>query len=337
MNHPEYIDELIALVLAGEANEIELKELENWKKQSSENQQYFKQMALLFQQASKVKNSKDFSVDEAWEKVKNQTTQNNSGSETKIKKLFTPLVGIAAGLILLLGFSWFAWQQLNETPANLVAQITLASKDSIVTKQLPDGSEISLNKNSHLVYGDDFNQKERKLILSGEAYFKASHNTAKPFSVWVDELQILDIGTEFNIQALPQSDSVIVDVNEGSVSMNFEGQKPILLKKGERGIYYKKEKSMKKMLNTDRNSLAWKDKIFVFENTELHTVLTMLNDLFHVQIILENPELEKCRLNAQFNNESVEEMVEIIAATFNLKVTKTERSILLDGKSCGIE
>ena len=337
MKQEEYMDELIALVLAGEADAKTIQQLETWKQEKPENKKYYEQMAMVFQGSETAKKNLDFNTDKAWEKVRAKTISTSKGSQPKIKSMLTPWLNIAAGIALTAGLSWLLFFKTEQNSTNNNIPIVLASNDRIVEQQLGDGTEITLNKNAHLIYDGEYNQKERKVKLSGEAHFKVKHLDKKPFSVWIDELQVLDIGTEFNIKAYPQSDSVVVDVHEGEVQLNVGKQEPVRLIKGERGIYNKKEKSMKKFLSTDRNSLAWKNKIFVFDNTELHTVITMLNDLYPVQIILENRELEKCRLNAQFNNESIEEIIEVIAATFNLKVTKTERSILLDGKSCGIE
>lgn len=337
MKQEEYMDELIALVLAGEADAEAIQKLESWKLENPENKKYYEQMAMVFQRSEAAKTTLNYNTDKAWVKVKAKTISKTQEPQTKVRTLVPRWLNIAAGIALIAGLSWFLFIQGNQNTSQNNIPIVIASKDSIVQQQLGDGTEITLNKNAHLIYDGEYNQKERKVKLSGEAYFKVKHLNERPFSVWIDELQVLDIGTEFNIKAYPQSDSVIVDVNEGEVQLNVGQKEPLRLTKGERGIYSKKEKSMKKFLSTDRNSLAWKNKIFVFDNTELHTVVTMLNDLYPVQIILENRDLEKCRLNAQFNNESIEEIIEVIAATFNLKVTKTERSVLLDGKSCGLE
>ena len=332
MSATAHTDELIALVLSGEASIEQTQELNTWVQQSAENKKYFEQFSTIFNHSLNLTDQHKFDVDAAWEKVK--LTNSTQQVEPKVKVFNMPWLSIAAGILAIVGFAFLANNYFNQNQFESTKTIALKSNNKVINQTLVDGSEVTLNNNSALFYTSDFNVTNRKINLSGEAFFKVKHNEQKPFNVWVNDLQILDIGTEFNIQALPQSDSVVVDVFEGTVSLNIKGAAPLELQAGEQGVYYKKSKLLRKQNRLDKNGIAWKNKIFIFENTDLHTVIALLNDVYGTHIILANKGTEKCKLNAQFNNENIAEIIDIVAATFNLKITKTDNSIVLDGKSC---
>lgn len=329
----EYRDELIAMNLAGEANLQQIQELSDWVNASTENAQYYAQLKTLFEASSSAQKITPFDTDTAWLNLHSKIHSQNK-SKYGILYLFQKydFLKAAAGLLLLLGLTYFLNLVFN---TNNSREISFKADKRAVEKRMADGSVLHLNKKSSIQYSKNFNKSNRKVILSGEAFFEVIHNEKLPFTVAVDELLIEDVGTSFNVNAYPDKESVEVSVLSGEVKMFTENEIGISLSAGESASYNKRTKLFAHTQVKNKNLTAYKDKIFVFENTALHTVIAMLNDVYQSSIVLANPKLNECQLTVSFENESLDKVVDVIAATFNLKVTKTESGILLEGDGCG--
>jgi transmembrane sensor len=63
-------------------------------------------------------------------------------------------------------------------------------------------------------------------------------------------------------------------------------------------------------------------------------VVETLQKFYGVNIVLSNKELLDCRLSATFVNQPIDNIVDIIAKSFNLTITKNGTTYNLDGKGC---
>ena len=106
---------------------------------------------------------------------------------------------------------------------------------------LPDGSKVWLNAVSSLTYPTAFSGKERKVDLTGEAYFEIAENAAQPFHVNVkvpgsgNNMDVLVLGTHFNIMAYSDEKKINATLMEGAVKI-IHGSSKNLLKPGEQAV-----------------------------------------------------------------------------------------------------
>ena len=84
----------------------------------------------------------------------------------------------------------------------------------------------------------------------------------------------------------------------------------------------------------DVNIAAYKDKIFIFDNAELGTLVNIMNDIYSIKLFLDNEELKHCRITVSFNNEKIEDIADIIAETLGLTLKKEEDKIIFAGNGC---
>jgi transmembrane sensor len=84
---------------------------------------------------------------------------------------------------------------------------------------LPDGSHVWLNAASSIRYPAAFAGKERKVEITGEAYFEVAKNVAKPFRVKIGEAEVEVLGTHFNIMAYDEEGAVKTTLLEGAVKV----------------------------------------------------------------------------------------------------------------------
>ncbi|ASZ11849.1 FecR family protein [Chitinophaga sp. MD30] len=85
--------------------------------------------------------------------------------------------------------------------------------------QLADGSTAILNAATTLLIPSDYNQRERQLVLRGEASFNVKTDASRPFKVQSGALQTTVLGTTFNVKAYPGQEMQYITVNSGAVQV----------------------------------------------------------------------------------------------------------------------
>ena len=331
MEQNEYIESLVAKFLSGEATDSEREEVEKWKNESAENVDYFNILSKIYIQAPLAKIEKNYDADAAWLKLKSELETGKSGAT--VRSINSAAVNwsflrIAASIILMAGLSFVAYQFLS---TEKVVPISLTSLNTVEEFKLPDSTQVVLNKNSNLVYA--YSENKRKAELKGEAFFDLGQDPTRPFELKAGNLTIHDIGTSFNVKATEGSDSVIVFVESGEVVLTSPSNNYVNLIKGEKAIYLRKRDRFIKEALADTNALAYKTKIFVFENASLVTVIQKLNEVYGSTIsVAEN--IQSCHITATFRNESVESIVDVIAETLTLKISKENGTLFMEGESC---
>jgi transmembrane sensor len=148
---------------------------------------------------------------------------------------------------------------------------------------LPDGTKVWLNAASSITYPTAFTNKERKVTVTGEAYFEVVHNAKMPFIVKVNNQEITDLGTSFNINAYPDEANIKTTLLEGSVSVSYNNQKE-LLKPGQQSqatgnnLTVVDHADLKKVM-------AWKNGLFRFDGDDLSTVMRSISRWYDVDVV----------------------------------------------------
>jgi ferric-dicitrate binding protein FerR (iron transport regulator) len=324
----QYIDNLIVRYLSGEATAEEAMELDDWRQMSAGNEKYFQQYCFVNEKVMLANVSRKWDVDTAWLKLQTKLFG-------KAKRLiFRPIhwVGVAAAaLLLFVSVTYILRQSVSKSVS--VQTVAIASADSVCQKQLSDHSKIVLNRNSEIRYSDDFGKTNRTLALTGEAFFEVAHDAEKPFVVNAEGTVIRDIGTSFNINAFRDSSWVKVYVESGEVRFFTEKDSGLVLVAGEMGMYNKTTGQFSKKRMVERNVLSYKTMKFEFNNTCLSEICKTLAEAYHLKIELDSPDLARLKMSVSFDNEKIEQVLNIISETLDLSYVKTENGYLL--KSSG--
>jgi transmembrane sensor len=149
--------------------------------------------------------------------------------------------------------------------------------------ELPDGSQVWLNAASSLRFPTAFAGKERRVEISGEAYFEVAKNKNMPFVVSVNGAEVQVLGTHFNIMAYKEEKAVKTTLLEGSVRF-VSGNNTSLLKPGQQS-QLSKEGQVKVISSVDVDEvMAWKNGMFYFKNADIETVMRQLSRWYDVDI-----------------------------------------------------
>lgn len=202
------------------------------------------------------------------------------------------------------------------------------------TVTLKDGSVVSLNTNSSIRVV--FNDWQRSVyLLSGEAIFEVVHD-GRPFIVHSDEVQILAIGTKFNVYR--QDDSVVVTVVEGKVSvqspLEAAGEPTAAIKRVELAlgeqVVVGRQVSFTEVAKTDLpQALAWTQKLLVFEDDPIRTVIQESNRYNKRQLRLEDSTLQARRISAVLSADDQKSLIAFLQQTNDLQVTRKKDLIWL--------
>lgn len=328
------IDELIARFFDGNASQDEITLIEKWKSASKENLKAFEDYLRIWESSSKIHSAEAVNVDKAWRRFEKtvQGQEDNSTGKGNIIHLFSGnFARIAAVALILIAVASVLYFYILPGRMNHV----YTAEGAIQTIDLPDGSRVTLNASSEFSYPKKFNGDFRKVKLTGEAYFEITRNENQPFVISANGTMVKVLGTSFNVKAYELDDAVELIVNSGRVAFSQEGKEnQILLEAGDMGIYSKADHSLIKSGTDDPNVFAWRTRELVFNNDKLAYVIHTLNSVYHANIKLTNAEPGNCTLTANFNQQSLEEVLEVIALALDLKINRTNGRILLSGEAC---
>jgi ferric-dicitrate binding protein FerR (iron transport regulator) len=153
---------------------------------------------------------------------------------------------------------------------------------------LADGTKVWLNSGSTLKYPTSFD-KERRIELTGEAYFEVHKDPTKPFRVTSRGLTVTALGTAFNVNAYESSKPINTTLVEGSVSLVSAKGGMVILKPNENGSF--DEQSNKYHVEHDVPLdlyVAWKDGYFKFKEQTLDDIADRLGRWYSCQFIFQD-------------------------------------------------
>ena len=151
---------------------------------------------------------------------------------------------------------------------------------------LSDGTKVWLNSNSSLKYPSAFSTSERRVELTGEAYFEVSKNKQKPFIVETSLQKVEVLGTKFNINAYDDESSTQTSLAEGSVRVSCKNN-TTLLKPGQQSTLTDQNIAVRS-INLDQ-VLDWKNGDFNFSNNNLKEIMRKISRWYNIEVIFEGP------------------------------------------------
>lgn len=319
--------ELIYKHLKGEATAEEIVLLNTETAKSNENILLREDIEISWQLADEIDFPSNIDVDADLQKIKQkleiapkQTTTN------KIVPLWQRL-SVAAGLLILVGFGFWAFNQFSGSQTN-----TFESGNQIKTLALSDGTEVWLNKNSTLSIDNNFGEAIRKVKLNGEAFFDVKRIETAPFIIEANKSTVTVLGTSFNVKEI--NESTIVSVESGKVRLEGDGQQ-VELTKGEQGIHDYATNQVVEKTKYSKNNLVWKTGRFIFKSEKLSAVVNQLEHNYDISIKVENPAMFDCEISAVISAKELGAVLEKVAAAGQMKIEViTDKQFILKNGKC---
>ncbi|OIP84551.1 MAG: hypothetical protein AUK44_02150 [Porphyromonadaceae bacterium CG2_30_38_12] len=312
------IEAIFTKYLGGNASQQELSILEDWISASLEHEAEFFRISKLYEFTGNAAGIyPTFNIDKAKSAFEKYTFANSNPRKhisLSSRALFFRSVAAVAILVVSVMLFWnqFAFKTIQVQAANVP-----------VHKTLPDGTQVALAANSAIAYTSDFAKKTKVLSLQGTADFKVGKSGNGKLRLAAGETIIEDIGTVFNVSAMPQSNEVLVHVKEGMVRFYTSDNKGIVLKKNESGKYDKSLKLFSYLARCQSNRGV--DVIILnLENVSLTQAAATIATAYKANIQLVESSLNEKQITVSFNNESLDTVLQILSKTLALELSKKQ-------------
>jgi ferric-dicitrate binding protein FerR (iron transport regulator) len=240
---------------------------------------------------------------------------------------------IAASLVLLvLAGIWWSGQNKPTEPVvvNEIKTIEKANpkgRRSQVT--LKDGTKVTLNSESKIIYTSDYGNSSRDITLIGEAFFEVAKDPHRPFVVTTGKVTTTALGTSFNISSFPEEEEVVVSLASGKVKVEELDQQSesFVLEPGEQIIYAKEQGAFERLHPEDDAAYLWKDGIISFDQATISDIVKKLERWYGVTIVVGNTPGMLVRYDGIFKQQSLENVLKAMSFSLNFSYTIHEEEI----------
>ena len=193
--------------------------------------------------------------------------------------------------------------------------------------ELPDGTKVKLNSASHLVYPGNFN-RERRVKLSGEAYFNVTHDKAHPFIVELGNIEVRVLGTSFNVSSYEDQENIVVVLLKGKVEV-ISGAKSYVVHPNEKIVYNKPTSTLEYAKVCASDYIEWTKGNLYFENESLETIVNVLSRTYNIDIRFDNDVLKKERFTGTIGNRGVNDALERLSRASSIHYEMQDSVIVL--------
>jgi hypothetical protein len=152
---------------------------------------------------------------------------------------------------------------------------------------LEDGTHVWVNAGTRIVYPVTFDKDKREIYVDGEIYMDVTKETDRPFHVKTSDMQIVVLGTSFNITAYESDGAGSVVLVNGSVQVKSKnGGKPHILKPNDMLTRQNDQISIKQV--NASSFISWINGMYICDNENLKSIFLRLSRYYNVKITVDN-------------------------------------------------
>jgi ferric-dicitrate binding protein FerR (iron transport regulator) len=317
MKEELYNRTLINKFLAGEISDNEIDVLKAWLEKDPLNRSIFNEENEIWHVCALKTKLDHFKTDKAWADISTQLGLGKERIKHVVilnKKNFRILIAAAsiASMVAIGGLTlWLTGRKSDRqiTLASTTVRTDAGEKAHIL---LADSTCVFINSGSTMEYSTDYNTKERKVKLSGEAFFDVRTNPEKPFVVQLGKINVSAAGTRFNILSYDNEYRIETTLEKGKIQVSIAGEEPVDLKPGQQVVYFTKtNKAVVRDVSTETYT-SWKENKLRFNDTPFEEVLRKIARRYNVTFEIRNRELLELKYTATFIDESIEDVMQML-------------------------
>ena len=253
-------------------------------------------------------------------------------------------------VIITLGIGFF----LRNNPTFNTVSLENKDPNKLTIYSLADGSKVQLKGKSKLYIADDFNQTNRTVYLTGEAFFDVSKNTEKPFLIYTGAIVTKVLGTSFTIKSPIEGEYtegvkvVEVEVETGKVSVFKKEKNTKHGATSENGVVLTPNQKVTYLIDREDFVSGLVDKPIVvkelektikeadfkFDETPLSEVIKKLERAYGIQIVLANDKMNVCPVTANLTQQPLFGKLDLVCAILKSNYEVQGTRILVTGRGC---
>lgn len=304
-----------------QSSENEYSEEEKEILQSIKRDKHSQQLHTQIEKAIKINNEikllKNIDVEKSFNKTKYKIRKQRRINLGRIAMRYAAILSIP----LFISTLYFGYRDLNKEMKHIGTTTVRAMAGTIVRHELPDRSIVWLNSESEISYPENFNQNNRKLFLSGEAYFEVESDPKNPFYVNTDKgMDVYVYGTKFNVCAYNDMELIEASLESGKINAIIpQTNSEIRLNPGEHICFDAKSGEVSRSNVDIYEKTAWKEGKLIFRNTSLEEVFKRLEKHFNVDIQFNNYADKEYKYRATFRNETITQILDYLSQSASLK------------------
>ena len=308
--------EIIGRYLAGELNDSERREFEQWLQTDAEHRRLFDAYKKIWEGIAPTSPAELPDIDQAWAELEKRLgIQDAAVKKAKPKRFVLRWAAVAAAASLI---AFFVVQTYFMNPYQIYATKN-AQKLKIY---LPDSSRVVLNAASEIKYRKAFDDTVRSVFLHGQAFFNVAKES-RPFVVNTDNARIRVLGTRFDVWSRQRTTRVVVE--EGTVLFGtLKAEQPaaqVILHKNEKSVINENRPPTPPETVDAQYLLGWLDNRFVFYKTPLKEIIKEIERRYDVRIVLDSETLANRTISGSFEEQDVESAIKYFCIALNVSYT----------------
>ena len=300
-------DDIIEKVLNGIGTEEEARIVTEWFT-TKEGEEYLSEH--MDNKFGKIKEGyEEIQVDHPIPTEKIFKTIETNIARKRLKRILFRCAAVLVPVALILGL-FYQLDSRVELFGEVDYEEVYVPKGERIQMMFQDGTRAYLNSDTWLKFPKKFSLSERKVFISGEAYFVVTKNQKRPFIVSMNEMSVKVLGTSFNVHAYPEENDVTVFLDEGKIALTAPSKEEYILNPQEKLIYDKESgKCTITKVKESKHISVWKNNIISFQDTPFSEVIKTLNRWYDVEFIVEDPAVLNNYLTITCENTNLENIL----------------------------
>lgn len=326
-----HIEDLIIAYLSGNISDEDNQMLKAWLSKDPANRTILRRCREIWMTTQAEHQATNYDWKAGFEKFCLRKEQQQQQTRSQRNYRLVKLLRYAALLVFAVSVAAvICYRQGSQSWKGQLADVEMnVPMGSTLSLRLPDGTQVSLNGGSTLSYPQSFGLKDRKVNLTGEAYFAIVHHSDKPIEILTSKMTVRDIGTKLNITNYPEDNQAKVVIDEGSVELKTgnDTQTSIIVA-GQEAIIDKQSGRIS-IVSKQYDGNAWSKGELIFHNTTVADIAKRLERTYNIDISIHHPATANKRFYGTFSTreQSYTDILQALKETGTLRYSTKGRHI----------
>ena len=317
----EIDDNLLTAFLEGKLDEQTNREIENWYDASEENRRRLEALYFVLFTGDRLRAAASVNTDKSFRSLQRRIELRRQKARPQWRQIVMRYAAILVAGVIVAGMYIY-----QNRPDDRICTVDAENSECSVT--LPDGSVVRLTRSSKLDYPAAFDDKNRTVRLTGEAFFEVSKHNGALFTVTtVHDAQVVVRGTKFNLKAYDDSSDIETVLVEGAVDFRA-AEHVVALHPGQKVSYNPADNDLTvQTVNLEAELAA---RLRTFRYVDLSQITAVIEDFYGLGIVFRNDSLKEIQFTGTLDfNMPIDHILEVLTLSTNTRFTRNGEKITI--------